>query len=596
MHSKRDSTAATAKPSDQHSARLVESDGTVAAESKQPNSANHQGAQLLIHHDYHVLYAVTVVLDEPRQDICAATGDDINTDPTYNDGYDRLNSGDESEDENLSELDVSDTDYSVSESIDEDDEELFSKEEHVTAYLETPYHPVSDANEYPDLWQGRHGPRDEALKRGGSTIFLFFLFIPVAMWQYIAECSNFYMHEQLDNHVNAYFQRKEERERKGKATGRSTPTRKVKTHRDVRQDFLSVKPITARELCVDVALLIARTIIGNFVSFSQESLSDSDSLAGFVPEKFVEAVDEQEGCQVSGRPNCSAIQRLLYAGESDSDSEVHGEAAAVSSSSGHGRQASSGSTTVSSTSAPPPSSQVTLASLTRASQDSIVDLASADTPVSSSALAEDLDGADSSGYESSSTTKQTEVASTLASLSGATKSVVIRTLPPGKHPAWRPGDSDSDGGDSTGGGSAATPPNLSNKLVEPSDSSVDESTLAGPSKPKAQAVPAVESGSPPLASPTVAVRPPQVTTSAPVSATVKAPVSPKTPPPSRSLVRPATSTSKSSSASKAKAVVPARSAKDASKSTLQAMPLVYRRQHNPAHAGTYRKSMHLLWT
>ncbi|GMF36404.1 unnamed protein product [Phytophthora fragariaefolia] len=158
----------------------------------------------------------------------------------------------------------------------------------------------------------------------------------------------------------------------------------------------------------------------------------------------------------------------------------------------------------------------------------------ANASVSSSALAEDLEGADSSGVESSSTTTQTEAASTLASLSGATKSVVIRALPPGKHPAWSPGDSDSDGGDSTGGGSAATPPNLSNKLVEPSDSSGDESTLAGSSKPKSQAGSA-------------------------------APVSPKTPPPARPPVRPATSTSKSSSASKAKAVVPARSAKDASK-------------------------------
>ncbi|GMF43398.1 unnamed protein product [Phytophthora fragariaefolia] len=187
------------------------------------------------------------------------------------------------------------------------------------------------------------------------------------------------------------------------------------------------------------------------------------------------------------------------------------------------------------------------------------------SPVASSALAEDLEGADSSGVESSSTSRQTEAASTLASLSGATKLVVIRALPPGKHPAWSPSDSDSDGGDSTGGGSAATLPNLSNKLVESSDSSGDESTLAGSSKPKSQTSSTAGSGSPPLASPTVAVRPPQVATSAPVSATAKGPVPSKTPPLARSPVRSATGTSKSSSASKAKAVVPARSAKDASK-------------------------------
>ncbi|GMF23364.1 unnamed protein product [Phytophthora fragariaefolia] len=250
--------------------------------------------------------------------------------------------------------------------------------------------------------------------------------------------------------------------------------------------------------------------------------------------------DDEDGPAPLRRPrrtaaaNCSAIQRLLHAGDSDSDSEVLGEAAAISSSSDCDRQA-------------------------------IADLASANASVSSSALAEGLKGADSSGVERSSTSRQTEPASTLASLSGATKSVVIRALPPGKHPAWGPSDSDSDGGDSTGGGSAATPPNLSNRLVESSDPSGDESTLAGSSKPKSQASSTTGSGSPPLASPTVAVRPPQVATSAPVSATAKAPVSSKTPPLARSTVRSATSTSKSSSASKAKAVVPARSAKDASK-------------------------------
>ncbi|GMF53001.1 unnamed protein product [Phytophthora fragariaefolia] len=212
----------------------------------------------------------------------------------------------------------------------------------------------------------------------------------------------------------------------------------------------------------------------------------------------------------------------------------------VSSSSGHGRQASTGSTTVSSTSTPPASSQVTSSAPTQVPPGSIADLASANASVSSSALAEDLEGADSSGVEGSPTSKQTEAASTLASLSRATKSVVIRALPPGKHSAWGPSDSYSDGGDSTGGSSAATPPNLSNKLVESSDSSGDESTLADSSKPKSQASSWLD----------------------------LPPVSSKTPPPARSPVRSATSMSKSSSAIKAKAVVPARSAKDASKPKL----------------------------
>ncbi|GMF55563.1 unnamed protein product [Phytophthora fragariaefolia] len=116
--------------------------------------------------------------------------------------------------------------------------------------------------------------------------------------------------------------------------------------------------------------------------------------------------DGEDGLAPLHRPrrtaaaNCSAIQRVLHARESESDSEVLGEAAAVSSSSGHGRQASSGSTTVSSTSAPPPSSQVTSPSPTQAPPGLIADLASASASASSSALAEYLEGADSSGVES----------------------------------------------------------------------------------------------------------------------------------------------------------------------------------------------------
>ncbi|EGZ29646.1 hypothetical protein PHYSODRAFT_405105, partial [Phytophthora sojae] len=195
-------------------------------------------------------------------------------------------------------------DSSASDSIDEDDEELFAKEERhfadkfleslggeekvlagdligpalkdlsttgwdepetpdVAAYLETPYQPVADNDEYPELWQGRNGPRKEAIKRGASPSSLFFLFMPVAMWQHIAECSNFYMHEQLDNRVDSYFKRKEQKDRKDKAAGRAASTAKTKTRRDVRQDFLSVKPVMPHELCVYIGLLIARAIMPN---------------------------------------------------------------------------------------------------------------------------------------------------------------------------------------------------------------------------------------------------------------------------------------------------------------------------------------------
>eukprot|EP00644_Phytophthora_capsici_P004934 jgi/Phyca11/96080/e_gw1.1.573.1 len=134
----------------------------------------------------------------------------------------------------------------------------------VERFLDIPYTPVSNDNEYPDLLKVQHGPTNEALKRGSSPISLFFLFMPVGIWQHIAECSNFYMHEQLDKRVDTYFEKKKSREQKAKAAGKSlTPTKKSKTRRDVRQDFLSVKPFLPHELCVYIGLLIARTVMPN---------------------------------------------------------------------------------------------------------------------------------------------------------------------------------------------------------------------------------------------------------------------------------------------------------------------------------------------
>ncbi|ETI54992.1 hypothetical protein F443_02286 [Phytophthora nicotianae P1569] len=100
----------------------------------------------------------------------------------------------------------------------------------VEEFLHTPYTPVSDDDEYPDLLKAQHGPTEAALKRGGSPIALFFLFMPVSMWQHISECSNFYMHEQLDKRVDEYFQKKEALERRARAAGKVvTPTKKTKT-------------------------------------------------------------------------------------------------------------------------------------------------------------------------------------------------------------------------------------------------------------------------------------------------------------------------------------------------------------------------------
>ncbi|ETP08899.1 hypothetical protein F441_15200 [Phytophthora nicotianae CJ01A1] len=91
---------------------------------------------------------------------------------------------------------------------------------------------------------------------------------PASASQHIAECSNVYMHEQLDNRVDTYFEKKtsreRERERRAKAAGKTvTPTKKSKTRRDVRQHFFSIKPILPHELWVYIGLLVARTVMPN---------------------------------------------------------------------------------------------------------------------------------------------------------------------------------------------------------------------------------------------------------------------------------------------------------------------------------------------
>ncbi|KAG2781552.1 hypothetical protein PC129_g7892 [Phytophthora cactorum] len=57
--------------------------------------------------------------------------------------------------------------------------------------------------------------------------------MPVSMWQHIAGCRKFYMHEQYDQRVEAYFEKKGEREQKAKASGRYVAAKTTKARRDV---------------------------------------------------------------------------------------------------------------------------------------------------------------------------------------------------------------------------------------------------------------------------------------------------------------------------------------------------------------------------
>ncbi|KAI9994373.1 hypothetical protein PInf_010983 [Phytophthora infestans] len=145
-----------------------------------------------------------------------------------------------------SDIDRLDADSSGSDTIDEEDDDMYAKEErhfadsflnsigghdsvlagdiigpalkdlgttgwhdpetpNVMQYLQTPYTPVPSSDEYPDLMGERGGPTEEALKRGASPIALFFMFIPVALWQHIAE-----RRDELDAQYNKKRTRQDE--------------------------------------------------------------------------------------------------------------------------------------------------------------------------------------------------------------------------------------------------------------------------------------------------------------------------------------------------------------------------------------------------
>ncbi|ETL85032.1 hypothetical protein L917_15299 [Phytophthora nicotianae] len=121
---------------------------------------------------------------------------------------------------------------------------------------ETPYVPVEGASSYPGLRQGYSGPTPEVLHRGDSPMALFFYFMPVALWQHVAVCSNKYQRDMLHARVADAYKRHKRR-------CQANPATKKKTRRDVLQELQAVPPIKPHELCRFVGLLIARTICPN---------------------------------------------------------------------------------------------------------------------------------------------------------------------------------------------------------------------------------------------------------------------------------------------------------------------------------------------
>ncbi|ETN15059.1 hypothetical protein PPTG_07265 [Phytophthora nicotianae INRA-310] len=97
-------------------------------------------------------------------------------------------------------------------------------------YLTSLYQPVNNTQSYPGLRKGYSAPTGEALRNADSPLALFFFFMPVALWQHIAVCSNDYGREmaplRLDEPYKQYCSKQ-----------RLNPDLPKKTKREIRTEM-----------------------------------------------------------------------------------------------------------------------------------------------------------------------------------------------------------------------------------------------------------------------------------------------------------------------------------------------------------------------
>ncbi|GMF15151.1 unnamed protein product [Phytophthora fragariaefolia] len=122
----------------------------------------------------------------------------------------------------------------------------------VDSYLDEPYVPVRDGNDYPGLKQGYYGPSTAVKRVGDTPLSLFLFFMPIALWSDIASESNLY-------HLTMISKRAEAQYAKHK---RKNPT-SSKTRGNFKAALQQLPPIHAVELLRMVGLLLARAIAPN---------------------------------------------------------------------------------------------------------------------------------------------------------------------------------------------------------------------------------------------------------------------------------------------------------------------------------------------
>ncbi|ETN15516.1 hypothetical protein PPTG_06780 [Phytophthora nicotianae INRA-310] len=126
-------------------------------------------------------------------------------------------------------------------------------------YLDQPYEARSSdsiSTDFPNLYRGDYGPSTRALEAASTVIGSFFYFVQPQLWNSITEASNDYFLEKIDERVEGQYQKQLVRERK-------QPRYRKNTREDIKTSLLGTPDISARELCVFIGLLIARTIAPN---------------------------------------------------------------------------------------------------------------------------------------------------------------------------------------------------------------------------------------------------------------------------------------------------------------------------------------------
>ncbi|ETO68278.1 hypothetical protein F444_14880 [Phytophthora nicotianae P1976] len=127
------------------------------------------------------------------------------------------------------------------------------------SYLQEPYEsrsPEALRQDYPQLYSGASGPTPRALAAASTPSGAFFYFLQPQLWEDIAAEPNGYFEASLDERVQGQHVKQLSRELKHQQF-------KAKSLEDIREEVQRMPILEARELCVFIGLLLARSVVPN---------------------------------------------------------------------------------------------------------------------------------------------------------------------------------------------------------------------------------------------------------------------------------------------------------------------------------------------